>query len=122
MSRTASVGFVAILGCTMATSQDFVNWICGPELEPWFLLQLLIACRVAIRELGSGAVHHTIYFPTVQAFSICLPPITEQRAIAEGLRHELAAVESASIAAEHQLSFISELPAALRGRAFGGEI
>lgn len=34
LSRTASVGFVTILGREMATSQDFVNWICGPELDP----------------------------------------------------------------------------------------
>jgi hypothetical protein len=32
LSRTASVGFVTIMGRPMATSQDFVNWVCGPEL------------------------------------------------------------------------------------------
>jgi type I restriction enzyme S subunit len=31
LSRTASVGFVTILGREMATSQDFVNWVCGPD-------------------------------------------------------------------------------------------
>src|SRR5207247_2104000 len=81
MSRTASVGFFTIVGRPMATSQDFVNWICGPELDPWFLMHLLIACRKPIQDLGSGAVHHTIYFPTVRAFSICLPPLSEQRRI-----------------------------------------
>ena len=31
LSRTASVGFTGILDRPMATSQDFVNWICGPK-------------------------------------------------------------------------------------------
>ena len=35
LSRTASVGFSAILGVDMAvTTQDFVNWVCGPSLKP----------------------------------------------------------------------------------------
>src|SRR5439155_1330918 len=40
LSRTASVGFVTIMGREMATSQDFVNWVCGPELDPHFLALL----------------------------------------------------------------------------------
>src|SRR5437867_2109956 len=38
LSRTASVGFSAIMGVPMATTQDFVNWICGPSLRSEFLL------------------------------------------------------------------------------------
>ena len=49
MSRTASVGFVARLGRPMATSQDFVNWVCGPDLDPEFLMHLLIRSRDYIR-------------------------------------------------------------------------
>jgi type I restriction enzyme S subunit len=33
LSRTASVGYVVVMGCPMATSQDFVNWVCS---EPEF--------------------------------------------------------------------------------------
>lgn len=40
MSRTASVGFVTRMGRPMATSQDFVNWVCGPDLDPEFLMHL----------------------------------------------------------------------------------
>lgn len=45
LSRTASVGFVTVMGRSMATSQDFVNWVCGPDLLPWFLAYGLIASR-----------------------------------------------------------------------------
>ena len=37
LSRTASVGFVVVMGRPMATSQDFVNWVCGPNIEAHYL-------------------------------------------------------------------------------------
>jgi len=122
LSRTASVGFVTIMGRPMATSQDFVNWICGDSLDPWFLMHLLIANRRTIVELGCGAVHPTIYFPTVQAFSVCIPPIEEQRRIVASLRHRLEVVEKARTAARAELEAINSLPAALIRKAFNGEM
>ncbi|MFN7430990.1 MAG: restriction endonuclease subunit S, partial [bacterium] len=75
MSRTASVGFVTIMGREMATSQDFVNWVCGPDLDPDFLMYLILRCRREIRDLGSGATHQSIYFETVENFSVCVPSV-----------------------------------------------
>lgn len=122
MSRTASVGFFTIMGRPMATSQDFVNWVCGDALDPWFLMYLMIANRKRIRDLGSGAVHQTIYFPTVQAFSVCVPSIAEQRRLAGVLREQVGAAERACAAAEEELDTINALPAALLRRAFNGEL
>src|SRR5581483_214248 len=42
LSRTASVGYVTIMGTQMATSQDFVNWVCSEQLLPAYLKYLLI--------------------------------------------------------------------------------
>src|SRR5262245_16580597 len=72
LSRTASVGFVTIMGRPMATSQDFVNWVCGSDLDPTFLALLLRASRGYIRSLASGAVHKTVYVPAVKAFKVCV--------------------------------------------------
>src|SRR6266498_2618744 len=49
LSRTASVGFSAILGADMATSQDFATWTCGGQLDASRLAQigLLNELRVA---------------------------------------------------------------------------
>jgi hypothetical protein len=119
LSRTASVGFVTIMGREMATSQDFVNWVCGPDLDPEFLMHLLIASRDYIRGLGSGAVHNTIYFPTVEQFSVCIPGIDEQRRIAEQLRDRLAAAERVIKHCDDELADVKVLPGALLRRAFG---
>jgi type I restriction enzyme S subunit len=72
-SRTASVGFVTIMGQPMATSQDFANWVCGEELDPEYLMYALIFSRKELLKLASGATHKTIYMPTLKNFHLCEP-------------------------------------------------
>jgi type I restriction enzyme S subunit len=43
LSRTASVGYVLIMGRPMATSQDFVTWSCTEALLPKFLMYAMMA-------------------------------------------------------------------------------
>src|SRR5262249_6522778 len=81
LSRTASVGYVFRLGRPMATSQDFVNWVCSDALDPRFLMYALMAEGDHILNFGKGSTHTTIYFPEVLAFHVCIPPLTEQRRI-----------------------------------------
>lgn len=85
LSRTASVGYVVMMGRPMATSQDFVNWVCGDSLNPHFLKYVLLAEREALHVFATGSVHQTIYFPEAKAFHICLPPRPEQDAIVDVL-------------------------------------
>lgn len=83
LSRTASVGFVVVMGRPMATSQDFVNWVCSPSIEPHFLKYVLLAENEALWRFASGTTHQTIYYPEAKAFHVCLPPLPEQRRIAK---------------------------------------
>jgi len=122
LSRTASVGFVTIMGREMATSQDFVNWVCGRDLDPHFLAYLLRTSRAHLRRLSSGAIHQTIYMPTVETFEVCIPDLKEQQRIAGVLDEQMAVADRARDAAASQLSEISTLPAALLRRAFSGEL
>lgn len=85
LSRTASVGFVVVMGCPMATSQDFVNWVCGPNIEAHYLKYVLLAENEALWRFASGTTHQTIYYPEAKAFHVCLPPLAEQKAIAAAL-------------------------------------
>jgi type I restriction enzyme S subunit len=121
MSRTASVGFVTVMGRPMATSQDFVNWVCSQDVDPFFLMYLLIACRKPIRKLAKGSVHDTIYFPKVKSFSVCLPDEPEQRRVAVLLRDKLETVERAREAIQAQKEALEALPTALLRDTFGGE-
>lgn len=109
LSRTASVGFVTVLGRPMATSQDFVNWVCGPQLDPWFLAYLLLRSRGYIRSLSSGAVHKTVYVPAVKTFQICVPPLTEQKRISLHLHQCLSAAHQALRASGEEISAADSL-------------
>jgi type I restriction enzyme S subunit len=119
LSRTASVGFVTIMGRPMATSQDFVNWVCGPDLDPDFLMYLFVRSRERFRSLSAGAIHKTVYFPTVMALRVCVPTIDEQRRIVVRLTAQLAEIDWARVALEAQRVAIDALPAALLRDVFG---
>ena len=82
LSRTASVGYVVVMGVPMATSQDFVNWVCSDRLNHHFLKYILLAEQDAILQYASGTTHQTIYFPEAKAFHVALPSMREQLAIA----------------------------------------
>ena len=90
LSRTASVGFSAVLGREMAASQDFMTWTCGPRLDPYFLLFVLRAIRPELRRLMYGSTHRTIYMPDLHALRTPLPPVAEQRVAVAKIRASLA--------------------------------
>ena len=122
LSRTASVGFVAMMGRPMATSQDFVNWVCGPELDPAFLMHLFLYSREYFVSLASGAIHKTVYMPTVDQLRVLIPEVAKQKQIATRLFEQITYTERLRTDLEIQIVEINALPAALLRRAFRGEI
>jgi type I restriction enzyme S subunit len=81
LSRTASVGYVVVTGRPMATSQDFVNWVCSDQIDYNFLKYVLLSEHDSFLTFASGTTHQTIYFPEVKAFHVCLPPVEVQNKI-----------------------------------------
>jgi len=122
LSRTASVGFVTVLGRPMATSQDFVNWVCGRDLDPEFLMHLFLYSRDYFVSLASGAIHKTVYMPTVERLSVLLPLISEQKRITALLKERMAGSERIKISIEKRLVEINALPQALLRQAFNGAL
>jgi type I restriction enzyme, S subunit len=103
LSRTASVGYVVVMGRPMATSQDFVNWVCYDKLDHNFLKYLFIAEGDDLLRFASGAVHQTIYFPEVKAFYLCHPSLSEQQRIVGILDEALEGIATAKTNAEKNL-------------------
>jgi type I restriction enzyme, S subunit len=81
LSRTASVGFTGIMPAPMATSQDFWNWVCGPQLLPEYLMYTFRAMQGYFSALMMGSTHQTIYQADAAAIRIPLPPLSEQQQI-----------------------------------------
>jgi type I restriction enzyme, S subunit len=122
LSRTASVGYVVVMGRPMATSQDFVNWVCGKELDHNFLKYLLIAEGKRLLRFASGAVHQTIYFPEAKAFHICCPSLDEQQRIVAKL--DVLGGEAQRLRSLYQskLTALEELKKSMLHHAFTGQL
>ncbi|WP_433666932.1 restriction endonuclease subunit S [Nocardia sp. CA-136227] len=117
LSRTASVGFSAIMGSMMATSQDFATWTCGPRLEPRYLLHALRGMAPDLKRIAMGSTHKTIYMPDIEQLRIPLPNIEEQRRIAEFLDAETSRIDRISHLQSRVLAKLHEREMAHRDAA-----
>jgi type I restriction enzyme S subunit len=117
LSRTASVGFSAIAARPMATTQDFVNWVCGPRLLPEYLLKVFRAMKPEFERLTSGSTHQTIYMPDVNDFVTPLPPIREQRQIAAYLDEQTGKIDRLMDMRSRQMALLQEQRVALIAQA-----
>jgi type I restriction enzyme S subunit len=124
LCRTAaSAGYSAVMGKDMATSQDFVTWTCGPELDPSYLLWCLRAMRLdLLGRLAMGSTHKTIYLPDLQMLRIPLPPLSEQRVIVESIRQTNFVIDTAADAIDLQLALLAERRDALITAAVTGQL
>ncbi|PZX09939.1 type I restriction enzyme S subunit [Breznakibacter xylanolyticus] len=121
-SRDISVGFVTIMGCEMATTQHFANFICHGCLNNYFLMYAFMASRDYLINSGVGTTVKTLYMPTINDFYILLPPLPEQQEIVrrvEGLLSKADAIEARYRALKGQ---VDALPQAVLGKAFRGEL
>lgn len=123
LSRTASVGFSAIMGQPMATSQDFATWTCGPLLRPRFLLLVLRAMRPELLgRLAMGSTHRTIYMPDIEAIRVPLPPADEQDRIVEEIWRKLRPIDMLVDSIERQILLLREHRQALITAAVTGQL
>jgi type I restriction enzyme S subunit len=123
LCRTASAGYSAVMGESMATSQDFVTWKCGPHLDPFYLLWCLRAMRAdLLGRLAMGSTHKTIYVPDLQGLRIPLPSLVEQHQIVASIRASNSAVDSAVDAIDCQITLLAERRQALITAAVTGQI
>ncbi len=122
LSRTGSIGYSILLGREMATSQGFVNWICGPALEPAFLRDLFVAENSFLHSISEGVAHTTIYFPEARAFHICLPPINEQRRIIAKIEELFSDLDAGVAALERVKANLKRYRAAVLKAAVEGRL
>ena len=122
LSRTASVGFTGIMPRAMATSQDYWNWVCGPQLCPEFLWNVFRAMKSDFDSLKAGSTHKTIYQADAAALQIPLPPVQTQQAIVDHLDAETAKIDALIAKAERFIELAQERRAALITAAVTGQI
>jgi type I restriction enzyme S subunit len=122
LSRTASVGYVVVMGRPMATSQDFVNWVCSKDLDHNFLKFLLVSEGKDLLRFASGSVHQTIYFPEAKAFHVCYPRLSEQQRIVGILDGGFRSVAVAIAKTQERLGALDALKTSLLRQSYRGEL
>jgi type I restriction enzyme S subunit len=123
LSRTATIGYVTVMGDDMATSQDFVNWVCTEAVEPHWLKLLFIAEKQALLGYSSQSTNvATIFYPELLAFHVCLPSPQEQREIVRQVERLMALASKAERAYEEGTTLLPRLTNSILTKAFRGEL
>ena len=110
------------MGVDMATTQDFVNWVCGSTLRPEYLLYVFRSMGHEFRRLTMGSTHQTIYMPDVGRFSTPIPPIEEQDLIVAFIREQAAQIDALALKVREAIGRLAELRTALISAAVTGKI
>jgi type I restriction enzyme, S subunit len=121
-SRTASVGFSGVMPVPMATTQDFWNWIPEERLLPEYLLFLFRAMTQEFERLTMGSTHKTIYQPDAASLRICLPSISEQRAIVAYIIEATGKLDELAAKTELVIANLQEYRSALITAAVTGRV
>jgi type I restriction enzyme S subunit len=120
LSRTASIGFSAVMGVPMAVSQDFMTWTPGPAIRSRFLLFVLRGMRDEFRRLMAGSTHKTIYMPDLLALRGPVPPLDVQDRVVAFLEAESARISALLDRAGTLRNRLVELERAKIDDLFGG--
>jgi len=123
VSRTASVGYVVVMGKSMATSQDFVNWVPTDAVTSDWLRVIFTVDREALYRFGKGSVHKTIYFPEWLSVAVALPPLAEQKRIVDEVDRRLSLIHGVEVQVEANLKRAQTLRGSVLAKNFStGEI
>ena len=83
LSRDAGVGKSAVLAESMAVSQHFIAWNCGPNLVPFMLYYWLQCHKEFFERMAVGSTIQTIGLGVFRKLAGTFPPLPEQRKIAD---------------------------------------
>ena len=120
--RDISVGYVTIMGISMATSQHFANWICGNLLSNKYLMYSFLSSKDSLVSSSIGTTVGTIYMPALKEMRILIPPIDEQLEIVRKVDSLLAKADLIEAQYKTLKEKIENLPQTILHKAFKGEL
>ena len=83
LTSRATIGYTAVSRVPICTNQGFVNFVCGPALEPAYLAYWLRARKPLLERMANGATFKEISRGTVRKLVINLPDRAEQLRIVD---------------------------------------
>ena len=120
-SSRAPIGYVAIAQNEISTNQGFKNFVFTEHVSSDFAYHYLCSIRELAESLGTGTTFKEISGSTAKTLPFVLPPLAEQKVIAEKLDTLLAQVDTTKARLERIPDIIkrfrqSVLAAAVSGR------
>lgn len=85
VSSRAPIGYVAIAAKPLATNQGFKSLVLGQDCLPEFYYYVMSTMKSAMEAVAGGSTFKEISGRAMKALVVPLPPLDEQRAIAEVL-------------------------------------
>jgi len=121
-SRDISVGYTTVMGREMATTQHFVNWICGERINNIYLMYSFMAAKNHLTISGQGSTVKTIYMPACKQFRLLTPPLEEQTEIVRRVDQLFAHADRIEQQVNQALARVNHLTQSILAKAFHGEL
>ncbi|BCB09805.1 restriction endonuclease subunit S [Vreelandella venusta] len=121
-SRDISVGYTTVMGREMATTQHFVNWICGERINNIYLMYSFMAAKNHLTISGQGSTVKTIYMPACKQFRLLTPPLEEQTEIVRRVDQLFAHADRIEQQVNQALARVNTLTQSILAKAFRGEL
>jgi type I restriction enzyme S subunit len=115
-------GRVALLGIPATYNQACAAIQPDWRLDVRFLRAFLVFAYEFIREIGNETTQMNLNLEFVQRIGIVVPPIDEQRAIADFVEREMARLDALTAEATHAIDLLKERRTALISAAVTGKI
>ncbi|WP_434135311.1 restriction endonuclease subunit S [Pseudomonas luteola] len=121
-SRDISVGYVTVMGRSMATTQHFANWVCKEKIKPKYLMYAFMASRDHLTMSGQGSTVKTIYMPALKELRLATPSIEEQTEIVRRVEQLFAFADQLEAKVKTAQARIDQLTQSILAKAFRGEL
>ncbi|CAM3540052.1 MULTISPECIES: restriction endonuclease subunit S [Halomonas] len=120
-SSRAPIGYVAVAANEISTNQGFKNFVMPSKIEPSYAYYFLRSIRDIAESMGTGTTFKEISGANAKKLPFILPPLAEQKIIADKLDTLLAQVDNTKARLERIPEILkcfrqSVLAAAVTGR------
>ena len=94
LTSRATIGACAINARPMATNQGFASLVCNEKAYNWYIFYEMMLRKSELQRLGSGSTFKEVSKNSLRLLNITLPPLAEQKKIAEILSTVDEAIEN----------------------------
>ena len=122
LTSRATIGEIAITTVPMATNQGFANFVCNEQLLNIYLAYYLRAIKNLLISLGSGSTYLEVTKGTLVGVAIPLPPLSEQKQIANFLDHKTKQIDELIATEQQKIELLKEYRQSLISEAVTGKI